>query len=237
MFLSNRHKLLLFIFLSVSLMQACGDAQTNSNRAFAPVSGKRFPFPTKEPEVYQGDFVVGSTGGDGKGEQQYFVARDGENWRFDIKRDGELWISQIREGGKVYFVDHERRVYSTLPSSQEQEFDGGYFNSLTWGFFRGANYIEYEEAGRADGLVKYKARMLKSSKSDVTVTIDERTGIMVRQEITDKPVGNETPATYFYEVRNLKLETDDSIFDLPSGYTRVASLDYVPRKTKRPGEQ
>lgn len=234
MFLSNRHKSVLLIICIACLLQACGGSQTNSsNKAFAPTDGKRFPFPTKEPEVYQGDFVVG----DGRSEQKYFVARNGENWRFDIWRDGELWISQIRDGGKVYFVDHEKKVYSQLSSAQSQEFDGGYFNSLTWGFFRGANYIEYEEAGRGDGLIKYKARMLKNSKSDVTVTIDERSGIMMRQEIADKPVGNESPITYFYEVRNLKLETESGIFDLPSGYSRVASLDYVPRKTKRPGEQ
>lgn len=237
MLLSNHKLSLIVITLSILVIQACGGSQTISNKAFAPPEGKRFPFPTKEPEVYQGDFVVGTIGGDGTSEQQYFVARDGEDWRFDIKRDGAPWISQLSSGGKVYFVDHERRVYSTLPSSQEQEFDGGYFNSLTWGFFRGANYIEYEEVERGGGVVKYKARMLKNSKSDVTVTIDERSGIMIRQEIADKPVGNETPATYFYEVRNLKLETDDSIFDLPSGYSRVASLDYVPRKTKRPGEE
>ena len=233
MFLSNPKEKLLVIALFALLIQACGGSQTNSDNAVLQPNGKRFPFPTKEPEVYQGDFVVG----DGTTEQQYFVARDGENWRFDIKRDGAPWISQIRDGGTVYFLDHEKRVYSTLQGTQEQEFDGGYFNSLTWGFFRGANYIEYEEAGRDGSLVKYKARMLKNSKSDVTVTIDERTGVLVRQEIADKPVGSETPITYFYEVRNLKLETDDSIFDLPSGYSRVATLDYVPRKTKRPGEQ
>lgn len=234
MFLSNPKEKLLVIALFALLIQACGDAQDNSNNAVLQPNGKRFPFPTKEPEVYQGDFVVG----DGTSEQQYFVARDGENWRFDIKRDGEPWISQIRDGGTVYFIDHERRVYSTLQGAQQQEFDGGYFNSLTWGFFRGANYIEYEEAGRDGSLVKYKARMLKNSKSDVTVTIDERTGVLVRQEIADKPLAQETPVTYFYEVRNLKLETDDSIFELPSGYSPDASgLDYVPRKTKRPGEQ
>jgi hypothetical protein len=237
MFLSNHKRSLLVIALFALLIQACGDAQTNSNNAVLQPNGKRFPFPTKEPEIYQGDFVVGSLGGDGQTEQQYFVARDGENWRFDIKRDGELWVSQIRDGGKVYFVDHSKKVYSTLPNSQEQEFDSGYFNSLTWGFFRGANYIEYDEAGRDGGLIKYKARTLKNSKSDVTVTIDDRSGIMIRQEIADKPKANETPAVYFYEVRNLKLEADDATFDLPSGYTRVVSLDYVPRKTKRPGEQ
>lgn len=233
MFLSNCHKQLLLIVLVTLLMQACGGSQTGSDNGVLQPNGKRFPFPTKEPDVYQGDFVVG----DGTTEQQYFVARDGENWRFDFKRDGAPWISQLSSGGTVYFVDHEKRVYSTLPSSQEQQFDGGYFNSLTWGFFRGANYIEYEEAGRGDGLVKYKARMLKNSKSDVTVTIDERSGIMIRQEIADKPVGREAPVTYFYEVRNLKLKTDGSVFDLPSGYSRVASLDYVPRKTRRPGEE
>lgn len=234
MFLSTRKRSLLVFALCAVLIQACGDARENSNNAVLQPNGKRFPFPTKEPEVYQGDFVVG----DGVTEQKYFVARDGENWRFDIQRDGELWISQIRDGGTVYFVDHAKKVYSTFSSAQaQQEFDGGYFNSLTWGFFRGANYIEYEEAGRDGSLVKYKARMLKNAKSDVTVTIDERTGILMRQEIADKPVANVPPVTYFYEVRNLKLETDDGIFELPSGYSRVASLDYVPRKTKRPHEQ
>lgn len=231
--LPNPCKLLpLLLFLALWVC-GCGGQTSNTNTSLQSTSTSRFPFPTKEPEIYQGDFVIG----DGQTEQQYFVARSGESWRFDIKRDGGPWITQLSDGDKVYFVDHAKKIYSTLSNVMREDFDTAYFNSLSWGFFRGANYIEYDEVGRAGGLVTYKARTLKNSKSDVTITIDEKSGVMIRQEIADKPAANIPPVTYVYEVRNLKLEADDSLFDVPSGYSRVNTIDYVPRRTKRPGEE
>jgi len=226
MFLSNSRKSLLLITLAALLLHGCSSSVSNSAKSVSPsarTSDK--PFPTKAPETYQGDFVVGN----GTTETQYFVARDRDKWRFDIYHDNAPWMTQLRSD-KVYLLDHVKKEYAPEPFADLEEYDTTYFDSLTWGFFRGANYIDFEEVGRDGNLTKYKARTLKESKSDVLITIDNSTGMMVRQEITSPKDG----LTYTYEVRNLKLEGDDSVFAIPSGYTRVTHLDEIPKPSPRP---
>ncbi len=220
MFLSNPHKSFLLAIAFVTLFQACGPSQTNEKKGVSSrdETAKRSPFPTKEPQVYQGDFVAGNGSDEGK----YFIARKGDKWRFDEQVDGAPSLSQLRSG-RVYFIDHAKKTYTLAPYADEEDFDTNYFNSLTWGFFRGANYLEYEEIERGDGLTKYKAKTYKDTRSDVFVTIDDATGIMVRQELPGKKdeIEQGKPANYIYEVRNLKLDVDDSVFDLPAGYKRA----------------
>ncbi|MGB4988593.1 MAG: hypothetical protein WBO10_05095 [Pyrinomonadaceae bacterium] len=203
------------------LFQACGSSQTteNTNVPLLPQTASKFPFPTREPEVYQGDLFVGN----GADEQRYFVARKGENWRYDIYRGDAPAITQLRSG-QIYMIDHAKKTYFVETPAKPDDFGFSHFNQLSWGFFRGANYLEFEEIGRENGIIKYKASMSKASKDEVVVSIDEASGVMVKQEILGlKADGNETPATnYIYEVRNLKLDVDDSVFELPSGYRKVS---------------
>src|SRR5438445_10676891 len=205
MFLSNPRKSLLLISLLALLLHGCSSSGPNSKKDTAPPgrTGDRSPFPTKALETYQGDFVVSN----GTTETKDFVARKGDRWRFDISRDDAPWMTQLRSD-KVYLLDHVKKEYALEPFADLKDYDTTYFDSLTWGFFRGANYIDFEEVGRDGNLTKYKARTLKDSKSDVLITIDNSTGVMVRQEITSPKAA----LTYTYEVRYLMLETDDSTY-------------------------
>lgn len=214
MFLSNPRKSILAIAIVSVLLTACGSKPTTSG-GVSPVdpTSDRFPFPTKEPQEYQGNFVVS----DGTSETQYFVARKADKWRFDI--NGSPETTQVRTD-KVYLIDHVNKTYAIEAFANLEDFDTSYFNSLTWGFFRGANYIEYEETGRSGNLISYKAKTLKDRKNEVLISVDATTGIMMRQEITsDKDRDAKgAPIRYTYEVRDLKLAVDDSIFEIPSGY-------------------
>lgn len=216
MFLSNPRKSILVIAIVSVLLSACGSKPTTSG-GISPVdpSSERFPFPTKEPQEYQGNFVVS----DGISETQYFVARKADRWRFDINSNGAPKTTQVRTD-KVYLIDHVNKTYAIEAFADLEDFDTSYFNSLTWGFFRGANYIEYEETGRNGNLISYKAKTLKDRKNDVIISVDATTGIMMRQEVTsdiDRDAKG-APIRYTYEVRDLKLEVPDSAFDIPSGY-------------------
>jgi hypothetical protein len=220
MFLSNLRKSFLLALMYVTFLQACGSSSNNENR---PISlnddaTNLFPFPTREPEVYQGDFVVGN----GINEERYFVARKGDRWRFDVMQNNVPRMTQLC-ADRVYLIDHTKRTYTVEQYADQKDFDASYFNSLTWGFFRGANYLEFEEVERGGGLIRYKAKTYKDSKSDVLITIDEATGIMVRQEITGEKDRMEqgSPVNYIYEVRNLKVDVDDSVFEIPAGYRSV----------------
>lgn len=221
MFLSNPHKSFLLAIAFVVFFQACGQSPTSEKKSVSPrnETTKRSPFPTKEPNVYQGDFVAGNSDSEGK----YFVARKGDKWRFDeqVGENGPT-ATQLRSD-RVYFIDHTKKTYTLALQADEEDFNTTYFNSLTWGFFRGANYLEYEELERADGRTKYKAKTYKGTRSDVFITIDDATGIMVQQELPGKKdeIEQGKPANYIFEVRNLKLDVDDSVFDLPAGYKRA----------------
>lgn len=225
MFLSNTRKSFLIslvcALVCLVFFQACGSQQANEN---APISlsgqtKSKFPFPTKEPEVYQGDLVIGN----GTSEQRYFVARKGDKWRFDIFRDNAVWVTELW-ADNLYFINHREKTYTIDQNANQKDYDPAYLNSLTWGFFRGSNYLEFEELERGAGVVKYKAKTYKDSKSEVLVTIDEATGIMVRQEITDEKGRMEQGSyvDYVYEVRDLKTDVDDSVFAVPAGYTKAA---------------
>lgn len=217
MFLSKSLKSILAIALVVAVTSACGSrpGSNTSGVSLADPTSERFPFPTKEPPEYQGNFVVS----DGATETQYFVARKGEKWRFDIAANGSPKTTQLRTD-KVYLIDHVNKTYAVEAFADLEDFDTSYFNSLTWGFFRGANYIEYEETGRSGNLISYKAKTLNDRKNDVLISVGAATGIMMRQEITsDKDRDDKgNPLRYTYEVRDLELEVADSVFDIPGGY-------------------
>ena len=221
MFLSNPRKSILLIALVAALVSACGSRPAGPSGGISPVDqmSERFPFPTKEPQEYQGYFVIS----DGTSETQYFVARKGDKWRFDIGDSGSPKTTQVRTD-KVYLIDHPNRTYAIEAFADVEDFDTSYFNSLTWGFFRGANYIDYEETGRSGNLINYKAKTLKDRKNDVVISVDATTGMMMRQEITsDKDRDSKgAPIRYTYEVRDLKLEVDDPVFEIPSGYRSTA---------------
>ncbi|MGE3467137.1 MAG: hypothetical protein AB7J13_09400 [Pyrinomonadaceae bacterium] len=229
MFLSNRIRSFAAVVVFASLFQACGSSgtQEKSNAPLVRNAENRFPFPTREPDVYQGDLYVGN----GTDEQRYFVARKNDNWRYDIYRDDSPATTQLRSGD-LYVIDHARKTYYVETPANPDDFGASHFNQLSWGFFRGANYLEFEEIARENGIVRYKAKMSRTSKDEVVVSIDEASGIMVRQEILGvRSDGNENPtANYIYEVRNLKLDVDDSVFHLPSGYRKV-SRDEGRRET------
>ncbi|MBP9108572.1 MAG: hypothetical protein KBF83_03345 [Pyrinomonadaceae bacterium] len=216
MFLSNPRKSILAIAIVSVLLTACGSKPITSG-GVSPVdpTSDRFPFPTREPQEYQGNFVVS----DGTSETKYFVARKADKWRFDINSNGSPKTTQVRTD-KVYLIDHVNKTYAIEAFADLEDFDTSYFNSLTWGFFRGANYIEYEETGRNGNFISYKAKTLKDRKNDVLISVDATTGILMRQEITsDKDRDAKgAPIRYTYEVRDLKLEVADSVFEIPSGY-------------------
>jgi len=216
MFLSNPRKSILAIAIVSVLLTACGSKPSTTSRDISPVdpTSERFPFPTKESQEYQGNFVVS----DGSTEMQYFVARKADKWRFDINSNGSPKTTQVRTD-KVYLIDHVNKTYAIEAFADLEDFDTSYFNSLTWGFFRGANYIEYEETGRNGNLISYKAKTLKGQKNDVLISVDATTGIMMRQEITsdiDRDAKG-APIRYTYEVRDLKLTVDDSVLEISRG--------------------
>ncbi len=214
MFLSNPRRSLLFIALFLAFLQACGGSQTPQNKdiSLTGETKSEFPFSAKEPEVYQGDLVTIS----GEAEDHYFVARKGDKWRYDVFRGAELSMSQIR-ADKMYGIDHQKKTYWEISQQGHAASDA---RDMTRSFFRGHEYRDFDEIGREGTLIKYKVRDPGEAKGDVVITVDTASGVVVKHEFMSQ--GKQTP-DFVYEVRNLKIEVEDSIFDIPQGYKKVVS--------------
>lgn len=224
MFLSNPRKYFLLIGFFALILQSCGSSQTSDSNgvSLTAESKSKFPFSTREPDVFQGDLVMTN----GKTQDHWFVARKGEKWRHDIFRGTERWISQIRSD-KLYSVDHSKKVYWEMSGQGNSSGDGGNLNDPARNFFRGEEHREFDEVARENGVIKYKVRETDQTAGETLIYIDAASGIMVKQEFTAKKRQDEAepPMSFVYEVRNLKMEVDDGVFDIPPGYKKIAALE------------
>ncbi len=220
MFLSNpRNYFLLSVFFAL-ILQACGSSAGNDNRPVSMTTQTRseFPFSTKEPEVYQGDFVVSV----GKNESRWFVARKGEKARFDIFSGNERSVTRLTTEN-IYVVDHRKKVYAAAPAGSDST---GFADGITENFFRGKAYREFEDLGLDGELKKYKVREDPSGKDKIFIYVDQASGMIVKQEFTGQNGEAGSPFSYIYEIRNLKLDVDDSMFAIPEGYRKVSWDEY-----------
>lgn len=204
--LSNLGARLLITIVFACFLQGCGSSQPVENKPVAtPVEGpKRFPFSVREPDIFQADLVITAM----DVEMRHFVARKGDKRRLDTYRDDKLATTELRTDA-FYDIDHAARTFSVLAfGSGEPPIP----NDVAADFFRGGLPYRYDELERKDGIVRYKTR-----DGGVIASIDEASGLMIRQEFYD----GEGPPTLVYELRNLKLEVDDSVFQLPAGYRQI----------------
>lgn len=221
MLLSNPRIFLLTACLLTFGCQGCTPPANDANKplVIVPEQKSQFPFSTKEPEVFQGDFVAGG----GSAESHTFVARKGDKWRLDIFKFGgtEPFITQLKTD-KFYTIDHQNKTYIIQPDGEYPAADSDFFRSETSNFFRGKEYREFEDLGADGGLRKYRVRG-DLPDDNILLYIDVASGLIVKQEFLSK-IGQKEAGSqidYIFEIRNLRLEVDDSVFAFPEGYRRV----------------
>ena len=219
MFLSNRPTLLVITCIFALFLPSCGSGPANESNSLAKLGAdkKEFPFSTTEPEVFQGNFFVSS----GDNEKRWFVARKGDSWRLDIFDGGERSLTQLKTD-KAYLIDHIRRTYCEppRPSGRNEAVD-----PILSGFFRGKVYREFEDLGVHEGYRKYKVTQDGDSKEDIIISIDESSGMIVKQDFYEG-TGEQARIAYSYEVRDLKLSVDDDVLGLPADYTLVGYVEF-----------
>lgn len=221
MFLSNPRKSFLLALFCVILFLACGSSQSNENR---PVSltletKSGFPFSTKEPDVYQGDFVI-----DGNMENRRSIAQKNGKRRIDFFWQNEPTVSVLTTD-KSYSIDHRKRLYAIDEDGASQENDLA-LSDPNFSFFRGKEHRAFDEIGREGNLIIYVVRETDVSKGTILIYFDTAIGMIVKQEFKspyDGGVGFHLD--YVYEIRNVKLEVDDGVFAIPENYRKVGRAD------------
>ena len=85
-------------------------------------------------------------------------------------------------------------------------------------FFAVKKYSTYEELGRQGDMVNYRVHV-DGSSDDILISVDTKTGLVLVQQFT----AADGSVTVKYELRDLRLEADDSLFQVPDGYRQVAA--------------
>ncbi len=219
-----------FLVFALFACQACGFWQsgTDTNSASSLFSTEEtkseIPFSTKEPDVYQAEIVLINYNNGEKQERKIFVARNGEKLRYDY--ESKISFLQLSTGekfsihtGKKIYVESRADAGSPAPQSENVQD----FLSSEW--LNTKAEARFENLGAENGLIKYRVVLADSQASEVLIYVDENYKIPVKQEFYSTN-GERKNLVFAMEVRNLKLQTDENLFQLPMDYKKVSSAEF-----------
>jgi hypothetical protein len=180
------------------------------------------PFATKEPETYQAEIVVTSSGI----ERRMFIARSGNLRRSDYNV-GEPNQFSILQSDKNYLIAANNKIFAENTAGQLSAALGGPFDEFTSTLLYSRRRPDFKSLGSENGLSKYSVRLDKGHAAEAVIFVDEAAGFPVRQELYSLR-GDERTLQYTVEIRNLILETDPGTFEIPAGF-RQTSIEEVRR--------
>jgi hypothetical protein len=221
MFLSNQSLSLVFLLCIIAAAAACGAKNVATNTAAnASANGELTKgeqlFAAKEPTVYQTEVYYSSGGTSDK----YFVARNGDTRLFNTYVNGQLSVTELIKDNNRYVIDHVQKMYYVDPPSDKGP---KAVNPAALAFFQNTQHHEFDEVGRDNDTITYHAKKQQGDPDqDVVLTIDQKTGLMVRQEVK----GAEPNASFTFELKNIKLEARDDLFQIPTGYKQVTKDEF-----------
>ena len=217
MFLSNLRRTFLLFALIVPVLQACGGQQPNTNKDFPAIDGERssFPFSIKEPLIYSGEIVQTS----GSVTTIYFVARNGDKSRIDFDRGGVNQLSKVHND-RDFVVSFKTKTYYEMPSGGGEIAALNPADVLTRGFLGGIEPAKFEKLETLNGQTKYRVNYTPGGKSETLIYSDETLKMPVKQEFFAID-GEKRTIMFSVEFKDLKLEADDSLFAVPTGFRKT----------------
>lgn len=221
------------------------EQDANANPAGAGQEARTTPpFSTKEPERYQWTRVITGIVGADKGaaaepavSQSVFMARDGDRRRedYELLQGVKLTVLRLPEGS--YTLYPEKKMYAELGGSQSgaaQTVPPDFSADKMVNASRTA--ARYEKLGTEELMGRVTAKYRVTSQGaqqgeaiETIIWVDESLGMPIRSESTTR---SETAgeSKYTVEYRDIKLETDASLFALPKDYRKV-SQEEIQRET------
>ena len=229
MFLSNPARYLVLFALVLALGTSFGCWQNTTGHAVRTLEAERSvaPFSTKEPENYQAIVVIASGGT----ERKLFTARKGARSRvdYDFGTPGQRTVVH----SDTDFVYSERlKIYADAQASKSGRPPSELENDVTASLLSRRPNTVYESLGRENGLSKFRATSGEDNASEAVVFVDDAIGLPVRQEFYSVGGEGQKALRYTFEIRDVKLEADDSLFAVPTGARKVqlAEFDRMTRQ-------
>lgn len=233
MFSSNSIKAFYFFILFLLCFSACRfwnstDTPPPSPTPFvAQEIPSDIPFSTKEPLTYQAEIVSTSFSNGEKTERKTFTARSDTKYLTIFNHGEKHQVSQLQTGGKTFLIHSDRKVYmendiglATTATSGET------LNSfLTTEWLNQKTAATYEKQGEENGLTKYMIRMGESTASETLIFVNENFNIPVKQEFYSLN-GDQKTLMFSSEVTNLKLQTDENLFEIPADFKKITPREF-----------
>lgn len=212
---------------------------TNANANTTPADAGGVSISAREPERYSATYVVsGQTAGaqSAAASTSVEVARNGSDRRYaiDTKVPGVGQIIYLDRADKSYLIMPARKQYFELtPETTGFKIP----RAMTPGMMieqlqkqRGVEQVGEEQLGGRTA-VKYRFAGAANTntqagqvKSESFVWVDKETGLPLKAEGASASTGNVqgvSGATGTMEMRNLKIDPEASLFELPQGYTQL----------------
>jgi outer membrane lipoprotein-sorting protein len=230
--------------------EVAGNANDNAASASSKTSETNTtpPFSTKEPERYQARMVMKGSLGEGSNipgmselaTTEMLITRDGERRRVDTEIFRGLKVTYLQTPSGRYVLVPAKQIYTEFnlngaggadasAKGMTPDFSPDKLLNQTMG---GASYekLGAEEVG---GRATQKYRVTTTGKTgdakavttESLIWIDEALGMPVKSESTSAG-GPHNGAKYSMELRDIKLDIDQSLFELPPGYKKVDDKEF-----------
>ncbi len=250
--------LLLFLVLTTAALVSFGCGSCRRSKLATETTGVTTsttpPFATKEPERYQAVRITTTTKSSTSAPAEtqtvrVFIARDGEKRREEYESGpGEQTIYLENAQGRYLLLPADR-LYASLsaadtPADSRSLTDPAPEVSVDRLLHESRSDTHYEKLGieNLDGrtTTKYRVTRAESNKgtgagSETLIWIDEELGMPIKSETTFSGDRNSRVLT---ELKDISLNVDARLFELPADYKQVASpfaSSLIPKAEGREG--
>lgn len=232
MFSSGFIKKIVVCALIVSAASACRFWQNRGNGTPTPTPEtfeeikSEIPFSTREPEVFQAEFVMTAN----ETESKTFKARNGANRRFDYNFGAENQITFLQTD-KRYLIFPKEKIYAEDISPAGVALLDEKTDFLTTEWLNERTEADFEKLETVENLTKYRVLLDGKNVSEILVYIDESLQVPVKQEFFSVN-GDRKTLLFTFELRNLKLQTDENLFAVPNDFKKVSAEELRSRISK-----
>lgn len=218
------------IFSSCSFWQTAENGNTNSNTFIVDELNSEIPFENKEPEVFQAEIVLATFINGEKTERIIKAARSREKIRYDYPNG--ISFLQLNENEK-FLLETEKKVYAQSTSISNNSANTGDVikDFLTTEWLSEKRDLNFENLGSENGLAKYRVSG-ENSNTEVLIYVDENLKFPVKQEFYSIN-GDQKILFTAMEFKNLKLEVDKTLFELPKDYKQVLIQQFQEEARKK----
>lgn len=234
MFSSNASKIPRLAILFALHISACGIWQGANNQnalpAAAPVAAEvksEIPFSNREPDVYQAEIVVTTSGS----EEKMFTARSGSRRRYDFTFSNDSLVSVVSDtAGGRQFINYQKKIFADDNLSEKSivaPLAENWNDFLTADLLNRKKNVRFEKISTENNLTKYSiiSNETNAAASETIVSVDENFGFPVKSEFYAIE-GGEKVLKFSAEMRSIKLQIDDSAFQIPENFRKVSAEEF-----------